>query len=76
MNSTLKKKLERAKEAIPLLLEHLKTKDTLTEKTYWYLALAYLKIEDKQKAKELLSTVIIKGAYKTKEAKQLLKDIE
>ena len=68
-------KLEKANEAIPLLLEHLKTKDTLTEKTSWYLALAYLKIENNPKAKEFLDLVIIKGTYKTTEAEQLLKKI-
>lgn len=69
-------KLERAKEAVPLLLAHLKTKDTLTEKTNWYLALAYLKINDKSNAKKSLKKVIINGKYKTKEAKKLLKEID
>ncbi|MEE9363492.1 MAG: CDC27 family protein [Cellulophaga sp.] len=69
-------KLERANEAIPLLLKHLKTKDTLTDRTNWYLALAYLKIKENQKAKEILNVVISKGAYKNKEAKLLLKKIE
>lgn len=65
-------KLERAKEAIPLLLNHLKTKDTLTEKTKWYLALAYLKTKEKKKAKELLKRVITTNSYHNKEAKELL----
>ncbi len=69
-------KLERANEAVPLLLEHLKTKDTLTEKTNWYLALAYLKIKDKQKAKELLKKVIANKSYKNKEAEKLLDKFE
>ncbi len=69
-------KLERAQEAVPLLLEHLKTKDTLTEKTNWYLALAYLKIKDKPKAKKLLKKVIANKSYKDKEAKKLLKEFE
>jgi len=69
-------KLERAKEAIPLLLDHLKTNDTLTKKTNWYLALAYLKIKDKMKAKELLKKVITTNAYHNKEAKELLKKID
>jgi FimV-like protein len=73
-NSLLK--LERTNEAIPLLLSHLKTKDTLTEKTNWYLALAYLKLEDKLKAKKLLEEVITKGSYKAKEAKELLKEFD
>ncbi|MEN8125364.1 MAG: CDC27 family protein [Bacteroidota bacterium] len=66
-------KLERAKEAVPLLLEHLKTKDTLTEKSHWYLAMAYLKLDDKINAKLSLKKVLIEGKYKTKEAEVLLK---
>ncbi len=69
-------KLERAKEAIPLLLHHLKTKDTLTEKTNWYLALAYLKIKEKKKAKDLLKRVITTNSYHNKEAKELLKKMD
>jgi FimV-like protein len=69
-------KLEKANEAVPLLLEHLKTKDTLTEKTTWYLALAYLKLNDKTNARTALKKVIAEGKYKTKEAKKLLKAVE
>ncbi|WP_339918265.1 tetratricopeptide repeat protein [Yeosuana marina] len=66
-------KLEKANEAVPLLLEHLKTKDTLTEKTTWYLALAYLKLNDKPNARITLKKVITEGKYKTTEAQELLK---
>ncbi|MCK4561675.1 MAG: hypothetical protein KAT78_02105 [Flavobacteriaceae bacterium] len=69
-------KLERANEAVPLLLEHLKTNDTLTEKSNWYLALAYLKLNDKVNAKFSLKKVIIEGKYKIKEAENLLKQFE
>lgn len=69
-------KLERANEAIPLLLEHLKTKDTLTEKSYWYLAMAYLKLNDKASAKQSLKKVLSEGKYKTKEAEKLLKQFK
>jgi len=69
-------KLEKADEAIPLLLEHLKTKDTLTEKTNWYLALAYLKLNDKNNAKKALKKVIDDGKFKTNEAKELLKKFD
>ena len=69
-NSLLK--LNKTKEAIPLLLQHLKTKDTLTEKTHWYLALAYLKLEDNKKAKQELQKVIDSGSFKKKDAKKLL----
>jgi len=69
-------KLEKANEAIPLLLAHLKTKDTLTEKTNWYLALAYLKLNDKSNAKKVLKKVIADGKFKTNEAKELLKKFD
>jgi len=69
-------KLEKADEALPLLQEHLKTKDTLTDKTHWYMALAYLKLKDKENAKKLLQKVITEGKYKTKEAEKLLKEFE
>lgn len=73
-NSLLK--LDKAAEAIPFLLEHLKTKDTLTEKTHWYLALAYINIEDDKKAKEALQMVIEQASYKSKDAKKLLKEFD
>lgn len=69
-------KLEKANDAVPLLLEHLKTKDTLTEKSQWYLALAYLKLNNKVEAKKVLKKVIADGKYKTKEASELLKKFE
>ena len=65
--------LDRANEAVPLLLEHLKTKDALTDKTKWYLALAYLKEQDKHNAKKYLREVIKDGNYKARDAKELLK---
>lgn len=69
-------KLEKANEAVPLLLEHLKTKDTLTEKSRWYLALAYLKLNNKVEAKKTLKKVISEKNYKMKEANELLKKIK
>ncbi len=69
-------KLEKAQEAIPLLKEHLKTKDTLKEKSTWYLALAYLKIEDKENARTLLQQLVNDKQYKVKEAKTLLNKFE
>ena len=69
-------KLEKANEAVPILLEHLKTKDTLTEKTTWYLALAYLKLNDKPNARITLKKVIAEGKYKTTEAQKLLKAVK
>ncbi|MEE9349446.1 MAG: tetratricopeptide repeat protein [Flavobacteriaceae bacterium] len=69
-------KLERADEAIPLLQEHLKTNDTLTQKTNWYLALAYLKAKETDKAKETLRKVVSEKSYKNKDAVKLLQELE
>ena len=69
-------KLEKANEAVPLLLEHLKTKDTLSEKSTWYLALAYLKLNDKPNARITLKKVISDGKYKSKEAQKLLSEFK
>ena len=69
-------KLEKADEALPLLQEHLKTKDTLRDKTHWYMAMAYLKLKDTKNAKKLLQKVITEGSYKSKEAQELLKEFE
>jgi len=66
-------KLDKANDAIPLLLAHLKLKDSLSEKANWYLALAYLKINDQQKAKTILKKVITNKTYKVNEAQKLLK---
>lgn len=65
-------KLEKANEALPLLLEHLKTNDTLKAKTTWYLALAYLKLNDRPNARITLEKVITDAKYKTTEAQKLL----
>ncbi|NER19066.1 tetratricopeptide repeat protein [Spongiivirga citrea] len=69
-------KLEKANEAIPLLKEHLKTRDTLKEKSAWYLALAYLKIDDKKSAQLLLEDIIKSKKYKASEAEKLLGKFE
>jgi len=68
--------LERTEEAIPLLINHLKTKDTLTKKTNWYLALAYLKSNKTKKAKNLLKKIIDLKSYNYKKAEELIKKIK
>jgi len=67
-------KLEKAKEAVPILIQHLSTKDTLVQKSRWYLALAYLKLNNENKAKEMLKKVVSDGDYKKKEANELLEN--
>ncbi|XLS29148.1 tetratricopeptide repeat protein [Flavobacteriaceae bacterium M23B6Z8] len=63
-------------EAIPLLEKHLETKDALKDKTPWYLAMAYLKLQDNENAKRFLTMVVKKQAYKKEQAKELLEAIE
>ncbi len=66
-------KMDKAEEAIPVLKEHLKSKDTLKDKSNWYLALAYIKVADTKKAKELLNRISEKELYNYKKAKKILK---
>lgn len=68
--------LNRAAEAIPLLQEHLKTKDKRTDKSNWYLSMAYLQLDDTENAKKMLNLVITEGVYKVEEAKQLLNALD
>ena len=67
--------LNRAGEAIPLLEEHLKTSDPLTDKSSWYLAMAYLQLEEVENAKKVLKDVVDKNAYKAEDAKRLLEEL-
>ncbi len=64
--------LNRAAEAVPLLQEHLQTSDTLVDKSNWYLAMAYLQLNDTKNAIKALNEIVAKNAYKAEEAKQLL----
>lgn len=67
--------LNRAKEAIPLLKQHLKSGDSLSNKTNWFLAMAYLQLNDKAKAIEILKLVVKENDFKYKEAKALLRKL-
>jgi len=68
--------LNRAEKAIPLLQEHIGLKDELSEKSTWYLAMAYLQLDDKENAKKMLKLVVKEGAYKVEEAQQLLEELD
>ncbi|NNE76307.1 MAG: hypothetical protein HKN31_04460 [Pricia sp.] len=68
--------LNRAREAIPILQAHLQRKGELSDKTTWYLAMAYLQLGDKENAKIMLDDVIENGNYKVESAQQILKDLE
>ena len=62
----------KTEEAIPLLKAHLNTNDSLVEKSNWYLALAYLKIDDVKQAKLYLNKIVKDNLYHSKKAKYIL----
>lgn len=66
--------IDQTEDAIVIFKKHLSFSDALTHRTHWYLALAYLKMHQKDKAKHELNTFIDSGEpFKKKEAKSLLK---
>ena len=71
--------LNRAREAVPMLQEHLRITqitDTLVEKSPWYLAMAYLQLDEKENAIKMLNAVIKNGTYKVDDAQKLLNALE
>lgn len=67
--------LERASEAIPLLKQHLQLDDDLTTNSNWYLAMAYLSLQDTENAKLALEKVVAANAYGAEKAKKLLTEL-
>lgn len=64
-------------KAILKFNEHLKLKDSLSNRTHWYLALAYLKIKNIENAKQELNALINSGEnFKIEDSKSLLKKLE
>lgn len=64
-------------DAIEKFKNHLTNSDALTQRSHWYLALAYLKINDTEKAKVELNNIIDSGEkFKYEEANSLLKELE
>jgi len=68
--------LNRAKEAIPLLKKHLESSDSLSNKTHWFLAMAYLQIDDTNSAIKALRSIVQKTGFKQKEAERLLEKLQ
>lgn len=71
-------KLDKTEDAIAVFKSNLKTPDSLDAKNNWYLALAYLKLDDIKNVKKHLNTLVSNpsGNYKEKEAKTILKKLE
>lgn len=62
--------------AITLFKAHQKYTDKLSTQTNWYLALAYLKANNKKEAKNLLHIIIAQKTYKYIAAKAILKKLK
>lgn len=61
--------------AIKTLETHQRYKDEFSEKSQWYLALAYLSNNETEKAKTLLKTILENETYNYKKARELLKNL-
>ncbi|WP_166963962.1 tetratricopeptide repeat protein [Yeosuana marina] len=69
--------LGKTNDAILKFKEHLNYSDRLSNRTHWYLALAYVKNKDLRNAKLQLQLLLkSKESFKNKETKQLLEKIE
>lgn len=68
--------LKRFDEAIESLETFVKLDNKLKTKSYWYLGLAYLKTNNKTKAKTYFQKLLDSGnSFKTNEAKRIIKNI-
>ena len=68
--------LERADEALVLLKEYSTTGDSLADRTGWFMALAYLQLDNQEQAKVELNKVIEEKAYNANKAEELLAELE
>ncbi|WP_289038051.1 hypothetical protein [uncultured Zobellia sp.] len=67
--------LNKHDEAVPLFEDYIETNGELKERAIWYLALAYLKLDEIEECKEQLSLLTHKDGFKTKAAKNLLAEL-
>ncbi len=63
-------------KAIPLFLDISTHKKEFSSESLWYLSLAYLKMDKKEKAIKILENLIQDGAYKKEEATILLEKLQ
>jgi len=63
-------------KAISILEKHKAYRDRFESYSNWYLALAYLKMDDLEKSKILLSNIIAQQTYNHSKAKELLQQLE
>ncbi len=67
--------LNKTDEAISIFKNNLKTSDSLDAKNNWYLALAHLRLNNIENAKEILENLNTTSSFKKKHVKQLLKKL-
>lgn len=67
--------LEKHKEAVPLLENYIAANGELKERAQWYLSLSYLKTKQLDKSKSLLMELTQQDGFKSKEASNLLKEL-
>lgn len=63
-------------KAVPLLEKHLESRDALQKKTLWYLALAYLKLRETEKADYFFKRIVEEEGYNSEKAKAIIKTLE
>lgn len=69
--------LNQTEDAIQVFKKHLSFSDALTNRSHWYLALAYIKTDQMENAKIELKSLIDSGeSFKKKEAISLLKKLD
>jgi len=67
--------LNKQEEAIPLLEGYIEKEGELKDRASWYLALAYLKVEDIDRSKEQLNALVKDNGFKAESAAKLLDDL-
>ena len=68
--------LGRAEEAITIFKSHQETRDNFYYKSRWYLALAYLKRDQKTEAVSILEEIVDNNSYNAAQATDLLNKLE
>ena len=69
-------KLNKTEEAVVIFKNNLKTPDSLDAKNNWYLALAQLRLNNIEDAKEILMKLNANSSFKSEATKDLLKQLD
>lgn len=68
--------LNKQEDAIPLLKRYIEKEGELKDRASWYLALAYLKLDNIKESKVQLADLVKLGSFKTDAAKELLSQLD